>query len=262
MPATKPLRSGTCAITLLAMITSARRPSAAARAASSAPKNSASVGMPASLAAAAWSGAGSMPSTGTPVLDEVAQQVAVVAGELDDEAVRPEAAVARSGPARARARASRLVRERREVEVVVDEQLLRRHLLEDLHERAVGQKRRRAGSAARGRRARSARRGVGQRQSRRGEERPRGAVGAAGAAVVSASARLPSSAGRRRAGPSSMQLLSRRLMRRKRSLVEVLEREPDAPGSAVVELARCRAAPSTCGWKAGSASASLSQLTR
>ena len=70
------------------------------------------------------------------LLDEVAQQVAVVAGELDDEAVAPEAPFL-DQPQRVLARvAQQPVGERREVEVVVDEELVRLHLLEDLHERA------------------------------------------------------------------------------------------------------------------------------
>ena len=66
MPSTRPLRSATWASTLLAMITSARRPSALSLAATSRPKNSLRVGTPARTAAAAGASAGSMPWTGMP----------------------------------------------------------------------------------------------------------------------------------------------------------------------------------------------------
>ena len=46
--------------------------------------------MPLSRATSATLAAGSMPSTGTPSGNEMLQQIAVIAGELDDEAVRPE----------------------------------------------------------------------------------------------------------------------------------------------------------------------------
>ncbi len=66
-PSTTPLRSGTCASTLLAWMTSARLPSSTRRRASSSPKNSTSVGMPRSASAtAAMLAAGSIPRTGTP----------------------------------------------------------------------------------------------------------------------------------------------------------------------------------------------------
>ena len=72
-----------------------------------------------------------------PALGEVPEQVAVVAGDLHDEAVRTQ-------PARldeAERVRPRVVEqsggERREVQVVLDEELLRWHLLEDLHERAA-----------------------------------------------------------------------------------------------------------------------------
>ena len=111
MPATKPLRSGTCAITLLAMMTSARLPSATRRSASSMPKNSRRVGTPTASAASAWSGAGSMPSTGTPRSTKLLQQVAVVAGDLDDEAVGPSPC-ALDQPLGVRARSARAGRRR------------------------------------------------------------------------------------------------------------------------------------------------------
>ena len=66
MPATKLFRSGTWARTLLPMIRSAMVPSPASFDASSAPKNSVSVGMPLSTATSATLRAGSMPSTGMP----------------------------------------------------------------------------------------------------------------------------------------------------------------------------------------------------
>ncbi len=91
MPATKSLRSGTWASTLLPMMRSARLPSATSSAASLRPKKSTRVGMPLSIATLATLAAGSMPSTGTPSGSEVLQQVAVVARELDDQAVRAEA---------------------------------------------------------------------------------------------------------------------------------------------------------------------------
>ena len=46
--------------------------------------------MPRSRAASATLAAGSMPSAGMPRVDDVLQQVAVVAGDLDDEAVGAE----------------------------------------------------------------------------------------------------------------------------------------------------------------------------
>jgi len=67
-PSTKLLSVGVCAITLLATITSARIPSSRSVRASSASKNSCRVGTPAASAAAACSGAGSMPSTGMPAV--------------------------------------------------------------------------------------------------------------------------------------------------------------------------------------------------
>ena len=76
------------------------------------------------------------PEHGHALLDEVAQQIAVVRGELDDEAVAPEAPFL-DQPQRVLARVAHPpLGERREVEVVVDEELVRLHLLEDLHERA------------------------------------------------------------------------------------------------------------------------------
>ena len=92
MPATKSLRSGTWARTLLPTIevglpalgdAASRR----ARVAEELDERRDA----AFAAASATFAAGSMPSTGTPRCDEVLQQVAVVAGELDDEAVRRRA---------------------------------------------------------------------------------------------------------------------------------------------------------------------------
>lgn len=67
IPPTKSLTSGTWARTLLPAMRSAERPSATRRAASSRPKNSTSVGTPAATAFSATLGAGSIPSTGTPI---------------------------------------------------------------------------------------------------------------------------------------------------------------------------------------------------
>ncbi len=71
-----------------------------------------------------------------PLLDEVAQEVAVVAGHLDDEAVTGEVPPLDQVERVASCVLEQVVGERREVEVIVDEQLLRRNVLEDLHERA------------------------------------------------------------------------------------------------------------------------------
>jgi hypothetical protein len=67
MPATKSLRSGTWASTLLPSSRSAGPCSAFSRAAVSRPKNSVTLGMPFSRAAAATFAAGSTPSTGMPM---------------------------------------------------------------------------------------------------------------------------------------------------------------------------------------------------
>ena len=74
---------------------------------------------------------------GHAVLDEVLEHVAVVGRDLDHEAVRVEPA-RRDQPERVLlAVREQTGRERGEVQVVVHEELLRRHLLADLHERAV-----------------------------------------------------------------------------------------------------------------------------
>ena len=94
MPATKSLRSGTCASTLLPMIRSARLPSATSR--------SASVGAEELHQRRHVAPAGGLGHVGGRLdaqhrhaqRQEVLQQVAVVAGELDDEAVRARAAAA------------------------------------------------------------------------------------------------------------------------------------------------------------------------
>ena len=66
-PARKPLKSGTCAITLRPRMTSARVPSEASRRPRSRPNHSTSVGtLRVSRATAATLAAGSIPSTGTP----------------------------------------------------------------------------------------------------------------------------------------------------------------------------------------------------
>ena len=137
MPSTKSFRSGTWAMTLLAMITSAGG-TLGPQTGSPAPyrRTPAGSGTPALIAASAGPGDGSMPEDRDASLDEVAEQVAVVAGDLDDEALRPEAS-SLDQPLGVLARVcEERRRERREVQVVVDEQDLRRHLLEDLDERA------------------------------------------------------------------------------------------------------------------------------
>ncbi len=70
-------------------------------------------------------------------LGEVLQQVTVVARDLDDEARRTEPALGDETQHVLAAVAQQLVGERREVEVVVDEHLVGRHLLQQLDERAV-----------------------------------------------------------------------------------------------------------------------------
>ena len=55
-------------------------------------KNSCMVGMPINSAALAGPAAGSIPRTGMPGLGEVLEQVPVVAGDLDDQAVRSQTA--------------------------------------------------------------------------------------------------------------------------------------------------------------------------
>ena len=71
-------------------------PSPASSRAVSCRRNEPASGRPALRAALATFSAGSMPSTGKPCFDEVLQQVAVVAGELDDAALRATARSARS----------------------------------------------------------------------------------------------------------------------------------------------------------------------
>ena len=136
-----------------AWMTSARCPSAASRARQRRRRRTrAIVGMPRSSATCAMFRAGSMPSTGTP-------RVAVVLRAGSRRCSRPRR---RGCPAprprsadEPRRRASRAccehrVGERREVEVVA-EQLLRRHRLGDLHERAGrAEARGRAGSVGSG----------------------------------------------------------------------------------------------------------------
>ena len=66
-------------------------PSATRARAASTPKKTLRVGMPAAIATSATLRAGSMPRTGTPLRLEVLEQVAVVAGELDDLVAAAEA---------------------------------------------------------------------------------------------------------------------------------------------------------------------------
>ncbi len=68
----------------------------------------------------------------------VLQQVAVVAGELDDQALGPQSALRHALLHIARGMPQQRVRERREIRVVGAEQLLGRHGLQDLHECAAG----------------------------------------------------------------------------------------------------------------------------
>jgi len=88
MPATKSLSLGTCARTLLPMIRSARRPSAASRRARGSPKNSTSVGTRSSRPHAPPCRMDRCPARDARV-DEVLQKIAVVAGELHYQAARP-----------------------------------------------------------------------------------------------------------------------------------------------------------------------------
>jgi hypothetical protein len=74
-------------------------------------------------------------------LDEVLQQVAVVARHLDHEAVGPEALALDVGQGVGAGVPQQVVGERREIEVVVDEELLGRHFLGDLHQRTAGAER-------------------------------------------------------------------------------------------------------------------------
>ena len=139
MPATKPFRSGTWARTLLAWMTSARLPSRRQRCRERRGRRThASVGMPrcSRATSAMLRGRLDARAPGRRRALIVLQQVAVVARDLDDQAVGVRAA------ARAISRAASVLRvphhrvgERREVEVVA-EQLLGRHRLGDLHERA------------------------------------------------------------------------------------------------------------------------------
>ena len=90
MPATKSLRSGTCASTLLPMMRSARLPSATSRSARLVPKNSTRVGTFALARGLGHVGGRLDAEHRHAQRQEVLQQIAVVAGKLDDEAVRPE----------------------------------------------------------------------------------------------------------------------------------------------------------------------------
>ncbi len=133
MPATKSLRSGTWARTLLPTIRSAPTPSETSCLASRTPKKSTRVGMPFSTAARATLAAGSMPSTGTPSGREMLQEVAVIARQLDGQAVGAEVqalgdllavALGVRHPAR---------REGREIGVLGEDRF-RAHILLELHE--------------------------------------------------------------------------------------------------------------------------------
>ena len=107
MPPTKSLRSGTWASTLLPRSRSACVARPRASRAVSTPKNSTSVRTPFSTRDLRRTfAAGSMPSTGMPRSHEVLQQVAVVAGELDDLAAARRARSARSSSRRSAAACS------------------------------------------------------------------------------------------------------------------------------------------------------------
>ena len=91
IPPTKSLRSGTWAMTLLAASRSAARPSAASRS-SQIPSEELDDGLDALLLGHLRDIGGRLDTQrGDPALDEVLQQIAVVAGELNDEAVVIEA---------------------------------------------------------------------------------------------------------------------------------------------------------------------------
>src|SRR4029453_2783473 len=90
IPATKLLRSGTWASTLLAAIRSAWRPAVASSTASCSSEKGVRVGTPGAPAAPATVGAGLNPQPRPPPGHEVLKQVAVVAGQLHDQAVRAQ----------------------------------------------------------------------------------------------------------------------------------------------------------------------------
>ena len=160
IPATKSLRSGTWASTLFPTRRSARRPRHAASAAARARRTRHASGCPSRPRPPRRSLPARSPSTGIAALDEVLEQVAVVARDLDDDGSRRRARTARVTSldvARERARAS--VRERREVRVVAEDLVRRRRELGELHEVAVARRRTRGGGRrARPRRAAPARR--------------------------------------------------------------------------------------------------------
>ena len=118
MPATKSLRSGTCASTLLPTIRSA-----CAALGDAAPRRARrrrtrpGSERPCRCATSATLAAGSMPSTGHAERQEMLQQIAVVARQLDHEAVRPEPEPLRDhlavAPGRARPSWSSRTRSRR-----------------------------------------------------------------------------------------------------------------------------------------------------
>ena len=83
-PSTKSWAFGTWASTLLPTIRSAVRPCSSSSRASRSPKKSTTVSIPRSFAAAATLAAGSIPSVRHPSGLEELEQVAVVAGDLDD----------------------------------------------------------------------------------------------------------------------------------------------------------------------------------
>ena len=130
MPAMKSLRSGTWAKTLLATSRSARRPSAASRLATSRPKNSTTVSIPLLARGLGDVGRGLDAERRDAQLDDVLQQVAVVAGELDHEAVGVEAEAVDGGRHRVAGVRDPGVRVRREVGVLGEDLLGGDELLE------------------------------------------------------------------------------------------------------------------------------------
>ena len=162
-------------------------------------------------------------------LEEVVEEVAVVRGDLDHEAVLAEPEELLGEAERLLARVPKqVVGERREVEVVVDEQPLRRHGLEDLDERARRADRQLEWVARlRPVGAVLAQQRVGQRQLAEPQEdleRSR-AAGAAVRAVSRRQARGPGGAGPRRARLAACKSFTR-WIRKRRPLVNSSRASP------------------------------------
>ena len=191
MPATKPFRSATWASTLWAWMTSARCPRAPVAGRARAPKNSVKVGMPRSSRATSRDVARRLDAQHR---DACAPGSTAAGSRRCSRSRRPGChGRARARRSAARASVSRVrehrVGERGEVEVVA-EQLLGRHGLGDLHQRAVpGRTRARADTSARAVRAASAvSKRVRQRRAAEREDqqraRPRRTSGSAGARLM------------------------------------------------------------------------------